>query len=89
MLSAPDKISSFNGNNAIGAREHWDTFMEYIIDTGICHLDVLLRCFALSLKRDARKWFQSLLDNNIDSIETCQTIFFDKWMEKKYVQFLL
>jgi hypothetical protein len=50
MPSTPDKISSFHGNNAIGAREHWDLFMEYIIDTGICHLDVLLICFALSSK---------------------------------------
>ena len=41
------------------------------------------------MKRDARKWFQSLNDKSINSLETCQSDLFDKWMEKKYVCFLL
>jgi len=41
------------------------------------------------MKRDARKWFQSLNDKSINSLETCQSDLFDKWMEKKYVYFLL
>jgi hypothetical protein len=41
------------------------------------------------MKRDARKWFQSLNDKSINSLETCQSYLFDKWMENKYVFFLL
>jgi hypothetical protein len=88
MAATTNKILVFHGNNVIGAREHWDAFMEYINDMGIDHLDLLLKCFSLSLKMDATKWFQSLPDHSIDSIEACKNVFFDKWMEKKDLRFL-
>jgi hypothetical protein len=72
MPSSLEKFPTFHGDNAIGAREHWDAFMEHITTLGVCHLDVLYKCFSLSLKKDARKWFLSLLDNCINSFQACQ-----------------
>jgi hypothetical protein len=45
MLVAPHKIPPFHGDNVIGSREHWDSFMEHIIDLGIDHLYVVLKFF--------------------------------------------
>jgi hypothetical protein len=53
----------FHGDNVIGAKEHWDAFMDYVRSLGIAHLDVLYKCFSLSLKKDARNWFLGLPDN--------------------------
>jgi hypothetical protein len=56
LPSSLQKLSSFHCHNVIGAREHWDAmFMEHITILGVCHLDVLYKCFVLSLKKDARK----------------------------------
>jgi hypothetical protein len=71
MPSSLEKFPTFHGDNAIGARENWDVFMEHITSPRVCHLDVSYKSFALSLKKDARKWFLSLLDNCINSLQAC------------------
>jgi hypothetical protein len=84
-----EKMLVFHGDNAIGAKEHWDAFMDYVRSLGIAHLDVLYKCFSLSLKKDARNWFLGLPDNSINSLDACRNAFFDRWLERKDSRFLL
>jgi hypothetical protein len=62
----------FHGDNVIGANEHWDAFMDFVRALSIEHIDVFYKCFALSLKKDARKWFLGLPDNSINSLNACK-----------------
>jgi hypothetical protein len=83
MPTSLEKFPLFHGDNVIGAKEHWDAFIDHITTLGVCHLDVIYKCFSLSLKKYARKWFLALPDNSITSFEACQNVFFDRWLEKK------
>lgn len=83
------KILAFHGDNAISTTDHWSAFTVYIQDNEVTHLDVVLKCFALSMKKDARAWFKGLPNNNISTFEQCKTVFFDRWQMKKYACFLL
>jgi hypothetical protein len=49
----------------------------------------LFKCFALSLKKDARKWFTGLPDNSINSLDGCRDTFFSRWLERRDSRFLL
>jgi hypothetical protein len=59
--SSLEKISLFQSDNAIGVNEHWDDFMDFVRAISIEHFDVFYKCFALSLEKDARKWFLMLI----------------------------
>jgi len=82
-----ENIPVLHGDNAISDKEHWDAFMDCVGTLEIAHLDVLFKCFSLSLKKDARNWFLGLLDNSIDSLDACKNAFFDKWLERKLRDF--
>lgn len=47
---AIDKLSSFQGNNAVNARDHWRALMNVVKINGVRHQDVLMKFFVFSLE---------------------------------------
>ena len=47
------------------------------------HDDVKMKIFALSLEEDARDWYLDLDDNSYKTLDEFQTVFKEKWEEKK------
>jgi hypothetical protein len=82
-------MNLFHGDNAISASDHWDAFMDFVRTLEIEHLDVLYKCFSLSLKKDARKWFIGLPNNSINSLNACRDDFFGRWLERRDSRFIL
>jgi hypothetical protein len=52
-------------------------------------LDVLFKCFSLSLETNTRKWFFGLPNNSINSPNGCRDTFFSRWLERRDSRFLL
>jgi hypothetical protein len=88
MPASLEKMPLFHGDNAIGAKEQWDAFIDHIITLGVCYFDMIYKNNSLSLKKYARKWFIALPNNSITSFEACQNIFFNRWLENKDRLFL-
>ena len=47
---AIDKFSSFQGNNAVNARDHWRALMNVVKINGVRHQDVLMKFFFFSFE---------------------------------------
>jgi hypothetical protein len=89
LLKAIDKLPSFQGNNVVSARDHWNTFMSMIIKYHIGHLDVLMKFFVLSLEEDAIDWLTSFLDNSISTKDQLEVPSLKKWGERRDNRYLL
>jgi len=48
------KMHVFHDDNVTCDKEHWDAIMDYVRSIGISQLDVLHKCFSLSLKKNYR-----------------------------------
>jgi hypothetical protein len=52
--------------------------MDYFRSIGISHVDVIYKCFTLSLVKYARNCFLGLLDNSINVSDAYRNAFFDR-----------
>jgi hypothetical protein len=49
MPASLDKLSFFYVDTDILPKEHWDAFIDHITTFKVCHINVLYKCFSLSL----------------------------------------
>ena len=55
----------------------------YLLTRNIEYLDMKFKCFAMSLKYDARGWWDSFPVGSIFTSVDLKKQFFDRWKEKK------
>ena len=60
-----------------------DRFKDFIDMEEVDYDDAKMRLFAQSLFGEAKRWFKDLPARSILSFEVFQTIFLDRWEDKK------
>ena len=60
-----------------------DRFGDFIDLEEVDHDDPKMRLFAQSLSREAKRWFKDLPARSIPTFEDFQTLFLDRWEDKK------
>ena len=60
-----------------------DRFEDFIDLKEVDHDDAKMRLFAQSLSGEAKWWFKELPTRSIPTFEAFQTLFLDRWEEKK------
>lgn len=82
------ELPIFIGQDAITSTHHWDEVSHYVLTRYLEHLDMKFKCFASSLRYDAREWWDSLPASGISNLEDLKKLFFYKWLENKYIVLL-
>jgi len=77
------KIVQFDGIGHYTAQHHVNKMINYFELHEIDIVDVQMRLFARTLAGDVRKWFRSLPDNDINSLEVFQHRFLNRQEKKK------
>lgn len=81
-----DKLSSFQGNNAVIVKDHLNRFRHFINKWGsanVAHEDVRMKLFVLSLEEDALKWFTKRPDHSFNSLQALTNAFKDRFGDKR------
>lgn len=73
----------FNGERGYSVEEHLGWFSEWGNLKEIDHDDVKMRVFTQSLTGEARKWFRGLQNATIADFPNLETLFKNKWEDKK------
>lgn len=85
-ITVIEKLSTFQGNNAITATAHLTKFARNLV---WCQTvtqkqeDVYMRLFALALEEDAYDWFVGLDANSYSTYDDFTKGFLERWGEKK------
>jgi len=77
------KIIQFDGVGHYTAQRHVNKMTYYFELHGIDIVDVQMILFTQTLADDVRKWFRSLPNNSIDSLEVFQQQCLNRWEKKK------
>ena len=85
LEKALEKLSSFEGNNAITAKAHIKSFSLCVNKWRVVHNheDVKMKLFVLSLEEDAHECFSGCVDNTFKTIKDLLDAFTEKWGDKK------
>ena len=83
-----DKVIKFSKNNVVTGEEHLKKFIDMLNDYEVEHEDVVMKLFVHSLTEDARDWFRRFLDDSINSWNDLETLFKEKYGEKKIFIFM-
>ena len=86
-----DKLSYFQGNNAISAKIHIRAFTHCVHKWcgNVSNEYVKMKLFVLSLEEDALDWFSDFVDNKFKIIKELIGAFIEKWGDKKEHRHLL
>ena len=77
------KIKQFGAEDINSTQQHID-WCKYFYDlTEVDEEDVQLRLFAQSLKGEVKNWFRALAPRSIPDFRRFETVFLEKWEEKK------
>ena len=76
-------LPCFNGEGETTREEHAVAYYSFADKMNLEHKYVCMRIFAQSLKGEVKKWFKSLPQNSIKSIENFNDTFLKKWGDKE------
>jgi hypothetical protein len=73
----------FIGNNIFAPKYNIESIGVTMEDNGIEHEDVVMKLLAMSLDKDAKKWFKEFLENQFQSYEASTKLFKGRWTKNK------
>ena len=77
------RISLFDGEGNFTVKQHMDRFEDSIDLDEVDYDDAKMRLFAQSLSGEEKRWFKNLHARSILNFESFQTLFLDRWEDKK------
>ena len=76
-------ITLHDGEGNFTSQQHVDRFNDFIDLEEVDYDDVKMRLFSQSLSGEEKKWFIYIPARSIPNFEGFQTLFFDRWEDKK------
>jgi hypothetical protein len=84
-------LPKFSGNNVVSTDDHVSNFWAFFHINPISDdvEDLVMKLFSTTLHDNARRWYNSLPDANITSMDQLEEVFFKSWSVKDDPNILL